>query len=180
MKVLVNAASVKEGGPLVVLDQLLSRMHQIRKDIDWIVAIHPSVRQWRKQQWNCAQVEVGNIDSGPLGLLRWYNVALPAAANRHKADLVFSITNYLPFRKLTIPTVLLVQHAGHFSKEFNDLNRQHLRRPDRSTQRVFITHAAKRSGRRRCCRLRSLNSFEKWPACCTRSTVGIVNLRNGK
>src|SRR6516225_546230 len=147
MKVLVNAASVKEGGPLVVLDQLLTRMHQIRKDIDWIVAIHPSVRRWRKQQLDCAQVDVGNIDSGPLGLLRWYNVALPAAANRLKADLVFSITNYLPFRKLTIPTVLLVQHAGHFSKEFNDLNRQHLRRPDRFAAWVMKTRWVERSVR---------------------------------
>jgi glycosyltransferase involved in cell wall biosynthesis len=147
MKVLVNAASVKEGGPLVVLDQLLTRMHQIREDIDWIVAIHPSVRRWRKQQWDCAQVEVGNIDSGALGLLRWYNVALPAAANRLKADLVFSITNYLPFRKLTIPTVLLVQHAGHFSKEFNDLHRQHLRRPDRFAAWVMKTRWVERSVR---------------------------------
>jgi glycosyltransferase involved in cell wall biosynthesis len=147
MKVLVNAASVKEGGPLVVLDQLLTRMHQIRKDIDWIVAIHPSVRRGRKQQWDCAQVDVGNIDYGPLGLLRWYNVDLPAAADRLKADLVFSITNYLPFRRLTIPTVLLVQHAGHFSKEFNDLNRQHLRRPDRFAAWVMKTRWVERSVR---------------------------------
>ena len=147
MNVLVNAASVKEGGPLVVFDQLLTRMHQIREDIDWIVAIHPSVRRLRKQQWDCAQVEVGNIDSGPLGLLRWYNVALPAVAERFKADLVFSITNYLPFRKLTIPTVLLVQHAGHFSKEFNDLNRQHLRRPDRFAAWVMKTRWVERSVR---------------------------------
>ena len=146
MKVLVNAASVKEGGPLVVLDQLMTRMHQIRKDIDWIVAIHPSVRRWRKQQWD-SQVDVGNIDAGSLGLLRWYNVDLPAAASRLKADLVFSMTNYLPFRKLTIPTVLLVQHAGHFSKEFNDLNRQHLRRPDRFAAWVMKTRWVERSVR---------------------------------
>jgi glycosyltransferase involved in cell wall biosynthesis len=147
MKVLVNAASVKEGGPLVVLDQLLTRMHQIRKDIDWIVAIHPSVRRWRKQQWDFAHVDVGNIDSNPFGVLQWYNAALPAAIERFKADLVFSITNYLPFRRLAVPTVLLVQHAGHFSERFDDLTRQYLRRPDRFAAWVMKTRWVERSVR---------------------------------
>jgi glycosyltransferase involved in cell wall biosynthesis len=147
MKVLVNAASVKEGGPLVVLDQLLKRMRQLRDNIDWAVAIHPSVRLHRNEQRGFAQVDVGNIDSNPFGLPHWYEAALPAAVERLKTDLVFSITNYLPLRKLKIPTVLLVQHAGHFSKCFDDLYRQHLRRPDRVAAWVMKTHWVERSVR---------------------------------
>jgi glycosyltransferase involved in cell wall biosynthesis len=130
MKVIVNAASVKEGGPRVVLDQLLTHMCQLRSDITWSVAVHPSVRlRWERE--DVALVDVGDIDSNPLGLFRWYESALPAAVKRLNADLVFSVTNYLPLRRLAVPTVLLVQHAGHFSKQFDDLYRRHLQRPDR-------------------------------------------------
>ncbi len=147
MKVLVNAASVKEGGPLVVLDQLVTQMCRLRNDIDWAVAIHPSVRLHRNEQRDFAQVDVGNIDSNPLGVLRWYESALPAAVERLKADLVFSITNYLPLRRLAVPTVLLVQHAGHFSKRFDELNRRHLRRPDRIAAWAMKTRWVERSVR---------------------------------
>jgi glycosyltransferase involved in cell wall biosynthesis len=131
MRVIVNAASVKEGGPRVVLDQLVTHMCQLRKDITWSVAVHPSVRlRWDERQ-DVGLVDVGDIDSNPLGVLRWYESALPAAVKRLNADLVFSVTNYLPLRRLAVPTVLLVQHAGHFSKQFDDLYRRYLQRPDR-------------------------------------------------
>lgn len=147
MKVLVNAASVKEGGSLVVLDQLLKRMRRLRDDIDWAVAVHPSVRLHRNGQQNLAYLDVGNIDSNPFGVLHWYEAALPAAIERLKADLVFSITNYLPVRRLAIPTVLLVQNAGHFSGRFDALYRQHLRRPDRVAAWVMKTRWVERSVR---------------------------------
>ena len=147
MKVLVNAASVKEGGPLVVLDQLLKQMRQLRDDIDWAVAIHPSVRLRRSELPDFAHVDVGNIDANPFGVLRWYEAALPAAVKRMKADLVFSITNYLPLRRLTVPTVLLVQHAGHFSEQFDELIRQHLQRPDRVAAWVMKTRWVEQSVR---------------------------------
>jgi len=131
MRVIVNAASVKEGGPCVVLDHLLTHMCQLRNDITWSVAVHPSVRHRWEERQDVALVNVGDIDSNPLGVLRWYESALPAAVKRLNADLVFSITNYLPLRRLAIPTVLLVQHAGHFSGQFDELYRRHLRRPDR-------------------------------------------------
>ncbi len=143
MRVLVNAASVKEGGPLVVLDQLLKRMCHQRDDIDWVIAVHPNVRL----QWNFARLDARNIDSSPFGVLRWYEAALPAAVKRLKADLVFSITNYLPVRSLTVPTVLLVQHAGHFSERFNHLTRQNLRRPDRIAAWTMKTRWVERSVR---------------------------------
>lgn len=130
MRVLVNAASVKEGGPLVVLTRLLTEMRDLRDNVDWSVAVHPSVRLAGAQEAEFARVEVGNIDSTPFGVLRWYELGLPAFVKRHGADVVFSLTNYLPLRKLAVPTVLLVQHAGHFSREFDELYCGHLHRPD--------------------------------------------------
>jgi len=109
-----------------VLDRLLTHMRELRDNIDWAVAVHPSVRLPRDEEQVFAQFDVDDF-----GVLRWYEFGLPAAVQRHKADVVFSITNYLPLRKLAVPTVLLVQHAGHFSKRFDDLYRRHVRRPDR-------------------------------------------------
>ena len=102
VKVLVNAASVKEGGPLVVLDQLLQNMPLVRPDIEWAIAAHSSVRQPWNEQNNIAQVDVGHMDAHPLGVLHWYEVGLPAAVKRMKPDVVFSITNYLPLRRLPV------------------------------------------------------------------------------
>lgn len=146
MKVLVNAASVKEGGPFVVLNQLLTHMRELRDDIDWAVASHPSI-QLQPERHSCSRVEVGNIDSNPFGVLRWYELALPAATARHRSDLVFSITNYLPFRGLPVPTVLLVQHAGHFSNQFDELYCHLLRRPDRIAAWRMKTRWVERSVR---------------------------------
>lgn len=131
MKILVNAVSIKEGGPLVVLDQLLGRMTRLRPDVDWAIAAHPSVPRWWNGQSNIVEIEAGHIDARAFGVPRWYEMALPTVVKRAKADLVFSITNYLPLRRLSVPTVLLVQHAGHFSPQFDELTRRHLRRPDR-------------------------------------------------
>lgn len=147
MKVLVNAASVKEGGPLVVLDQFLRQMPLVRDDIAWAIATHPSVRRRWNEQSNIAQVDVGHIDASPFGVLHWYEVGLPAAVTRMKPDLVFSITNYLPLRRLPVPTVLLVQHAGHFSQQFDELTRRHLRRLDRVAAWAIKTRWVERSVR---------------------------------
>jgi glycosyltransferase involved in cell wall biosynthesis len=147
VKVLINAASVKEGGPLVVLDQLLQRMPRLRDDIDWAVAAHPSVHLPQNKHAEIARVDVGNIDANLFGVLHWYEVALPAAVRRMNADLVFSITNYLPLRRLPVPSVLLVQHAGHFSERFDALIRRYLRRPDRVAAWAMKTRWVERSVR---------------------------------
>jgi glycosyltransferase involved in cell wall biosynthesis len=147
VKVLVNAASVKEGGPLVVLDRLLGQMRELRNDINWAVALHPSVIILQNAQMEFARVGVGNIDSNPFGVLNWYELVLPAAVEKLDVDLVFSITNYLPLRRLTVPTVLLVQHAGHFSQQFDELYCRHFRRPDQIAAWRLKTRWVERSAR---------------------------------
>ncbi|MDB2348005.1 glycosyltransferase [Verrucomicrobiales bacterium] len=56
----------------------------------------------------------------------WYEQGLPRLAKRLNSDLLFSQTNYLPTRPLSCPTLLLEQHAGHFSKVFDQLMRAQL------------------------------------------------------
>lgn len=142
---LVNAASLKEGGSIVVLDRLLNWMRQLRGDIDWLVAAHPSIVLQGSDQRNFVQLRIRDIGQNALGVMYWYEAALPAFIEQYEADLVFSITNYLPFRRLKIPSVLLVQNAGHFSKLFDELNRQYLRRPDRIAAWKLKTRWVKRS-----------------------------------
>lgn len=130
VRVLVNAPSVKEGGSLVVLEHLLDSMARLRPDIEWALAAHKSVRWSRNPPKNLVSVNIGDIDR-PFGPPAWYEFGLPAAAVRLGVDVVFSMTNYLPLRRLPCPTVLLVQHAGHFSDVFDRLQCLHLRRSDR-------------------------------------------------
>jgi hypothetical protein len=61
----------------------------------------------------------------PLHLRLWYERTLPRIVRERAIDLVYSQTNYLPTRRLTCPTLLLVQHAGHFSDEFRRLMTLH-------------------------------------------------------
>jgi glycosyltransferase involved in cell wall biosynthesis len=53
----------------------------------------------------------------------WYEIGLPRLARKVGADVVFSLTNYLPLFK-RLPSLLLVQHAGHFSPDFQACQRR--------------------------------------------------------
>src|ERR1700730_7180066 len=111
VRVLVNAPSVKEGGSLVVLEYLLESMARLRPDIDWALAAHRNVRFSRNPPENLVCVDIGDIDRSPFGAPRWYELGLPSVVVRRGVNVVFSMTNYLPIRRLPCPTVLLVQHA---------------------------------------------------------------------
>ena len=123
MNVLVNAVSIKEGGPLVVLRELIAGMQRLQPETRWFVAGPPPTEA------SCSAgsfVQVADVlQGGPISLVDWYERLLPSAVRRFSSDVVFSLTNYLPLRKLSCPAVLLEQHAGHFSAEFQALDRQH-------------------------------------------------------
>jgi len=104
-----------QGGSLVVLECLLESMARLRPDIEWALAAHGSLRFSRNPPANLVRVDIGDIDRSRFGAPRWYELGLPSAVVRLGVDVVFSLTNYLPIRRLPCPTVLLVQHAGHFS-----------------------------------------------------------------
>jgi glycosyltransferase involved in cell wall biosynthesis len=147
VRVLVNAPSVKEGGSLVVLEYLLESMARLRPDIDWALAAHRNVRFSRNPPENLVCVDIGDIDRSPFGAPRWYELGLPSVVVRLGVNVVFSMTNYLPIRRLPCPTVLLVQHAGHFSNVFDRLQRLHLRRADRIAAWRLKTRWVQRSVR---------------------------------
>lgn len=120
---LVNAVSIREGGPRVTVIKLLSRMAASSPDTVWSIAAPADLAKECNQMPQTTAFAV-SADRSPVHLSKWYEFGLSATARRWKADVVFSVTNYLPFRRLPLPTLLLEQHAGHFSAEFDRLIRE--------------------------------------------------------
>jgi len=126
VKVLINSVSVKEGGALVVQNRLLAAMSEIRPDIEWVIAAHPSSIP-STMQYGVTWLQVPGLSS--MGVIRWYERGLPAAIKEYGVDVLFSQTNYLPRRRLLCPSLLLIQHAGHFSSSYDQLMREFLCSP---------------------------------------------------
>lgn len=126
MKVLINALSIKEGGSLVVLTRLSDAMIIRRSDIEWHAVIDPGVARRSPLPPAVTAWRFPWVERSPAHLLYWYEVTLPRLIGRLDADVLFSQTNYLPRRSLACPTLLLEQHAGHFSAEFQRLMEREL------------------------------------------------------
>lgn len=125
MIVFVNAISTIEGGSLVVLRRLLEEMIPLRDDIVWHVAVGEKFPA--RDALESLGVTIWTIPwdgSSILGICRAYEWALPRLLHRTGADVLFSLTNYLPRRPIHVPQLLLVQHAGHFSTQFETLTEQ--------------------------------------------------------
>lgn len=146
MRVFVNAVSIREGGPRVVLVKLLEAMQRQRADVQYCVAAPPAIcTELASGPFECLPVIVGQT---PFSLVKWYECGLPSSARRSNADVIFSVTNYLPNRPHSIPTLLLEQHAGHFSPIF-----EHLLMNDPNTSRAErMTWSYKRRWVHRSCR----------------------------
>lgn len=117
----INAISIKEGGSLVVLENLLREMVSARPTWKWHVAINedgrarlPDIDRVTFQVWPAHRLAGRRVRI-------WYETELVDMIGRVNADLLFSQTNYLPSRKLQCPSLLLVQNAGHFSEIFKRL-----------------------------------------------------------
>ena len=119
--VLINAISIKEGGSLLVLKRLLSGLIKFRPGITLHVVVNTKVARLPEfQRDNIKLWSYSWAEKSVVHLLVCYNISMPRLASKVKAHIFFSLTNYLPF-KLKIPTLLLVQHAGHFSPDFERL-----------------------------------------------------------
>lgn len=126
--IVINAISVKEGGSLVALQNLLEGMVLLRPEWQWHVATNSEAHARLPDLHNTVfHVFPERVYAGWKVRL-WYETGLPRLARQVKADLLFSQTNYLPMRKLPCPTLLLVQHAGHFSEVFKHLTEAQLAR----------------------------------------------------
>ena len=122
--VLINAISVKEGGSLIVLQNLLAEMSLQRPGWQWHVATN-SVARARLPDLPRTTFHLftdQQLAGWKMGL--WYEACLPRLIRQVQADLLFSQTNYLPVRQLPCSALLLVQHAGHFSAIFKRLTEE--------------------------------------------------------
>lgn len=119
--IVINAISVKEGGSLVVLQNLLAEMVDIRPDWQWHVATNSEARARLPDLFNTTYHVYPEYQFVGWKVRLWYEISLLRLIKQVKADLLFSHTNYLPVRRLQCPTLLLVQHAGHFSEVFKRL-----------------------------------------------------------
>lgn len=121
MRVLINAVSIKDGGSLVVLVRLLAAMVARDARSDWWVVVHPSVAGQLPRHERVQALSFPWAERTPVHLLYWYNITLPGLIRRLRPEALFSQTNYLPDRQVACPTLLLEQHAGHFSPTFQRL-----------------------------------------------------------
>ncbi|MDT8322414.1 MAG: glycosyltransferase family 1 protein, partial [Xanthomonadales bacterium] len=123
MRILINAISIREGGSRVVFHKLLEQFISIRPEHQWLIATNPVLAASIEQHPAIQVLSSDHPGQSAPHVLYWYEVTLPALLKQHRVDLLFSQTNYLPARKLCCPSLLLVQHAGHFSREFDRLVR---------------------------------------------------------
>lgn len=136
MRVLLNAVSIKGGGSAVVLLRLLEAMVAQNPEVNWWVIAHPTLIERLPRAPSVRALSFPWAEYTPAHLLYWYNFTLPDVVKRVRADVLFSQTNYLPVRSVACPTLLLEQHAGHFSDAFCSLMEQSLGRwPSRAAWR---------------------------------------------
>ena len=116
----INAVSLKVGGSATVLVQLLDNMSSLRKDVLWHIAVDRTVAPKLPSRSNI-QVHVFDLANRSIFALgAWYQRTLPNLLKETGANVLFSQTNYLPVGRLPCPTLLFVQHAGHFNQLFED------------------------------------------------------------
>ena len=122
--IVINAISVREGGSLVVLLELLQRFTVLRPQWRWHVTTNAQAHAALSKSPDLAMVDWHVWPDHAIGggrICWWYETELPRLLAKSGATLLFSQTNYLPLRSLPCPALLLIQHAGHFSEEFREL-----------------------------------------------------------
>lgn len=100
-------------------------MAQMRPEWRWYAVVNSRIRDRLPTGRNVIYTSCSTTDSSAWRTRFWYESGLPRLLREVGADALFSLTNYLPTRKLPCPALLLVQHAGHFSLDFEQL---HLKR----------------------------------------------------
>lgn len=125
MKVLINAISIKEGGGLVVLTQLVTAFCEAASSaIQWYIFAPPSLLGRLPTTSNLYPLPCAWALRTPAHLLYAYNIVLPKRIKQLKIDLLFSTTNFLPHRNLACPTLLLIHQAGYFKEPSAAFNLQ--------------------------------------------------------
>ncbi len=115
---LINGISLKEGGGLLVFKRLVEGFCALFPDVHIHIVVNSRVSN--HSEFNLDKVKrwvYPFAEKFPFTVRLWYEFLLPRLAKCIKADILFSLTNYLPSR-LKLPSLLLVQNAGHFSDIF--------------------------------------------------------------
>jgi len=123
MNVLVNAMSIKDGGSLVVLQRMIRDLSTLDRDVVWHLVLNSKVKdlsEFTGDQINCFVFH--RAERSTFFNYYFYWVTLPRLARKLRTDVLFSLTNYLPVFS-RIPSLLLVQNAGHFSIIFQELQK---------------------------------------------------------
>ena len=121
MNVFVNAISTAEGGGFVVLKYLLEAVCREDPSIKWYVAADPYVIAQLPVSSSIIGLPYAWAKQAPVHHIFWYEIILPRLLRKIKADVCFSQTNFLPKRKISCPSLLLVHNAGYFSERFKQL-----------------------------------------------------------
>ena len=125
--IVINAISIKEGGSLVVLFRLLRELVELRPDTTWHVALCKPLPELAALCPSRVRLQVFPwVERSPLHVKFWYEWKLLRFVQEVAADALFSLTNYLPHRSVSVPSLLLVQHVGHFSEVFKRLTEEQL------------------------------------------------------
>ena len=120
---MINAISIKEGGSLVVVRKLISEFSKARPEYTWFVTMsRENLLENEKLLSNVKVIVSPWAERSAFHLWYWYEIYVSKLIKEFQISLFYSLTNYLPKKPMKIPSMLLVQHAGHFSKEFDDLN----------------------------------------------------------
>lgn len=116
MKVAINAISLRKGGTVVALDKLLQQFSRLRPNYEFHVVVGealPQLSQLDNPNIHYHRFRWAENDYARTGL--WYLTVLPMWLRRHRIDVLFSQTCFLPpFRPKR--TVLLFQDAKYFYK----------------------------------------------------------------
>lgn len=116
MRLLVNAISIREGGPLTVMQSLINAMQPLSAELQITLVTNRRAAAEARMNSRVRIMTLDWPDRSALHLMSYYNRTLPQLCRN--ADVMLSLTNYLPVLPVPCPAVLLVQHAGHFSDEF--------------------------------------------------------------
>lgn len=120
VRILINAISIREGGSKVVLLNFLKHFSDFHEHT-FYVCVNRSAHSWQLPvSSNLKYIFADWACSSFAHLVFWYHVTLPFLLRKHSIDTLFSLTNYLPVIPLRCKSLLLVQHAGHFSDCFRE------------------------------------------------------------
>lgn len=97
MRIAINAISIKQGGSIISLHQLMDKFVALQPEHEYHIVVNGSLPQWAKiQHPNVHWHRFPWAERSYLGAALWYFVVFPIWMKRRRIDALFSHTSYLP------------------------------------------------------------------------------------